>query len=158
MNKLLFTMLAILLMVGGAYAQNTNGDDDDSDSSSQTAFPDVPEGSYAADAVAELADLGIVIGFPDGTFRGNEAFTRYQAALVVTRLIDVLEEQFVTEDDLSSLRNSVQELASDIAALEAAISSGMGMDADASSSPRPPKPARRPARTRGQSRPKHPLD
>ena len=129
MNKLLFTMLAILLMVGGAYAQDN--DDDDSDSSSQTSFPDVPEGSYAADAVAELADLGIVIGFPDGTFRGNEAFTRYQAALVVTRLIDVLESQFVTEDELGSLRNSVQEIASDIAALEAAVSSGMGMDPEA---------------------------
>ena len=131
MKKLLFTMLALLLMVGGAYAQNTNGDDDDSDSGSQTSFPDVPEGSYAADAVAELADLGIVIGFPDGTFRGNEAFTRYQAALVVTRLIDVLESQFVTEDDLASLRNAVQEIASDIAALEAAISSGTGMDPEA---------------------------
>ncbi len=131
MKKLLFTMLALLLMAGGAFAQNDSDDDDSDSGSSQTSFPDVPEGSYAADAVAELADLGIVIGFPDGTFRGNEAFTRYQAALVVTRLIDVLESQFVTEDELASLRNAVQEIASDIAALEAAISSGMGMDPEA---------------------------
>ena len=128
MNKLFLTMLAVLLMVGGAYAQN---DSDNDDSSAQASFPDVPEGSYAADAVAQLSDLGIVIGFPDGTFRGNDAFTRYQAALVVTRLIDVLESQFVTSDELVSLRNSVQQLASDIAALEAAIGDGTGLDEEA---------------------------
>ena len=83
----------------------------------QMAFPDVPAGHWAGDAVARIAELGIVIGFPDGTFRGNESFTRYQAALVVSRLLDVIEGRMaLTDADLAALRNALQELAADVAA------------------------------------------
>ncbi len=85
-------------------------------------FPDVPAGSYAEEAVARLADLGIVLGFPDGTFRGNDAFTRYQAALVVSRLLDVVDAEMLTDADLDTVRNALQELASDVAANEQAVS------------------------------------
>lgn len=106
MKRLLITLLAALF-VGGAFAQS--------------AFPDIPENHWAADAVDRISDLGIVIGFPDGTFRGNEAFTRYQAALVVSRMLDVVADEVdarfaMTDEDLASLRNAVQELASDVAA------------------------------------------
>jgi hypothetical protein len=108
MKRFLIAVLAVLL-ASGAMAQ-------------QPPFPDVPAGHWAEDAVARIADLGIVIGFPDGTFRGNEGFTRYQAALVVSRLLDVIAEdiaaaQALTAEDLAALRNAVQELASDLAAL-----------------------------------------
>lgn len=110
--KKLVLALGTTLVVGGALAQ--------------TSFPDVPEDSYAADAVAELVELGILTGFPDGTFRGNEAFTRYQAALVVSRLLDVLEENTaaagaLSEEDLATLNNAVQELASGLDGLDARI-------------------------------------
>ena len=106
MKKLLIALLAAVL-ASGAFAQ--------------TPFPDIPENHWAEDAVARIADLGIVIGFPDGTFRGNEAFTRYQSALVVSRLLDVLQanieaSQAMTDADIASLRNALQELASDVAA------------------------------------------
>lgn len=106
MKKLLLTLLAACL-VSGAIAQE--------------AFPDIPAGHWAGDAVTRIADLGIVIGFPDGTFRGNEAFTRYQAALVISRLLDVIQAdmdamQAMTDADIASLRNALQELASDVAA------------------------------------------
>ena len=112
MKKLLLTVLAALL-ASGATAQ-------------QTSFPDIPAGHWAADAVSRIADLGIVIGFPDGTFRGNEAFTRYQAALVISRLLDVINEdiaaaQALTDQDIASLRNALQELAADVAAQGVAI-------------------------------------
>jgi hypothetical protein len=89
--------------------------------SAQEAFPDIPAGHWAGEAVSRIADLGIVIGFPDGTFRGNESFTRYQAALVVSRLLDVIQSnldamQAMTDEDIASLRNALQELASDVAA------------------------------------------
>jgi len=122
MKKFFLAILAVAF-VSGALAQE---------------FPDVPEGSYAADAVERLAELGIVIGFPDGTFRGNEAFTRYQAALVVTRLLDVIEADFLSAEDLDTVRNALQEIASDVsantervAALEEAIAAADGADADA---------------------------
>ncbi len=125
MKKLIITLLAAVL-ASGALAQ--------------TSFPDIPANHWAGDAVERIADLGIVIGFPDGTYRGNEAFTRYQAALVVSRLLDVLNDNVnsalaLTQADVDSLRNAVQELASDVAAqgvrLSAAESAIAGLSDDA---------------------------
>ncbi len=113
MKKLAVTLLAAVL-ASGAFAQSS--------------FPDIPANHWAGDAVDRIADLGIVIGFPDGTFRGNEAFTRYQAALVVSRLLDVLSENLdaamaLSRADIESLRNAVQELSSDLAAQGVRLSS-----------------------------------
>lgn len=124
MKKLIFTLLAAVL-ASGAFAQSS--------------FPDIPANHWAGDAVDRIADLGIVIGFPDGTYRGNEAFTRYQAALVVSRMLDVFNDNVnsalaLTQADVDSLRNAVQELASDVAAqgvrLSAAESAIAGLSDD----------------------------
>lgn len=124
MKKLLITLLAAIT-ASGAFAQYS--------------FPDIPANHWAGDAVDRISDLGIVIGFPDGTFRGNEAFTRYQAALVVSRLLDVINDNLnsalaLTQADVDSLRNAVQELASDVAAqgvrLSAAESAIAGLSDD----------------------------
>src|SRR5438045_2354486 len=48
----------------------------------QGPFPDVPVAHWAYDAVNELTALGIVHGYPDGTFRGGSAITRYELALL----------------------------------------------------------------------------
>ena len=107
MKRIMLVSLAALL-ASGAFAQSQ-------------AFPDIPAGHWASDAVARIADLGIVVGFPDGTFRGNESFTRYQAALVISRLLDVVDQQMasqmLSQDDLDSLRNAVQELGSTVDSL-----------------------------------------
>ncbi len=105
MKKLLIAILAILATAGF----------------SQEAFPDIPAGHWAGDAVTRIADLGIVIGFPDGTYRGNENVTRYQTALIISRLLDVIQTNMdamkaMTDADIASLRNALQELASDVAA------------------------------------------
>ncbi|MDZ7704578.1 MAG: S-layer homology domain-containing protein [Trueperaceae bacterium] len=107
MKRLLIVCLATLT-ASGAFAQ-------------QPPFPDIPAGHWSSDAVARIADLGIVIGFPDGTFRGNESFTRYQAALVIDRLLDVIGSDLnaalaLTNSDIAALRNALQELAADVAA------------------------------------------
>lgn len=96
------------------------------------AFPDIPAGHWASEAVTRLTDLGIIIGFPDNTFRGNESFTRYQAALVISRLLDVIAADMdavlaMTQADIEALRNALQELAADVAAQGAQIE---GLSAD----------------------------
>ncbi len=88
------------------------------------SFPDVQPDHWAADAVERIADLGIVQGFPDGTYRGNESFTRYQAALVIERLLLVLTENTqaalaLTQDDVAALRMLVDQLRADLDALAA---------------------------------------
>lgn len=50
----------------------------------------VPFDHWAYDAVQRLVDEGIIIGYPDGTFRGNRAMTRYEFAMAISRLLDVL--------------------------------------------------------------------
>ena len=91
------------------------------------SFPDVPQGHWAGDAVSRITQLGIITGFPDGTFRGNEAFTRYQAALVISRLIDLLNQniassQAMTEADIAALRAAIGELAAELDALGSRLS------------------------------------
>lgn len=51
-------------------------------------FPDVPTDHWAYQAVANLQERGIVIGYPDGTFGGKRAMTRYEFAVATDRLID----------------------------------------------------------------------
>jgi hypothetical protein len=115
MKKLVLAVLAALAFTG-VQAQ---------------AFPDIPADHWAGEAVTRIADLGIVIGFPDGTYRGNEGFTRYQAALVISRLLDVIRAEIAAEKalndaDIASLRNALQELASDVAAQDVRLSAVEG--------------------------------
>jgi hypothetical protein len=115
MKKFLLAILAALALTG-VQAQ---------------AFPDIPAGHWAGDAVQRIADLGIVIGFPDGTYRGNEGFTRYQAALVISRLLDVIRrdmdaEKAMNDADIAALRNALQELASDVAAQDVRLNAVEG--------------------------------
>ena len=49
-------------------------------------FPDVPIDSWAYDAVNYLQEEGFVIGYPDGTFKGDQPLTRYEFAMVVSRV------------------------------------------------------------------------
>ncbi len=48
--------------------------------------PDVPSGRLFSDAVAELFAIGVLEGYPDGTFRGDQPITRYEAAVALWRL------------------------------------------------------------------------
>ena len=88
-------------------------------------FSDVPAGHWAKEAVEALASEGIILGFPDGTFRGNENLTRYQAAMIIYRLLQKLEPgQMASMDDetITALRNAVQELAAELASLGVRVS------------------------------------
>jgi predicted nucleic acid-binding Zn-ribbon protein len=96
-------------------------------------FSDVPAGHWAKEAVEALVAKGILTGFPDGTFRGNEPITRYQAALIIYRLLQQIEEELkakgtsptmeaMSPEDLEALKNAIQELAAELAALGVRVS------------------------------------
>ncbi len=57
------------------------------------AFPDVPASHWAYDAVEYLAARGLVIGYPDGEFKGDRVLTRYEYAMIIARLVQQLEQQ-----------------------------------------------------------------
>ncbi|MBD3173850.1 MAG: hypothetical protein GF320_01615, partial [Armatimonadia bacterium] len=49
--------------------------------------PDVPWDHWAYDAIAELYDAGLLEGYPDGTFKGENNLTRYEFAMALARLL-----------------------------------------------------------------------
>ncbi|MEN6400452.1 MAG: S-layer homology domain-containing protein [Armatimonadia bacterium] len=49
----------------------------------------VPFEHWAYDACQQLSGYGIIIGYPDGTWRGDRPLTRYEFAMAVTRLLDL---------------------------------------------------------------------
>jgi len=54
-------------------------------------FADVPAEHWAFDAIAELAAKGILEGYPDGTFKGDRAMTRYEMAMALARILARIE-------------------------------------------------------------------
>lgn len=121
MKRLTATLFALLLIGGSAFAQSS--------------FDDVPEDHWAGDAVERIADLGVVIGFPDGSFRGNEAFTRYQAALVISRLLDVIDQNIgaiaaLTEEDMAAMQSAMDGFRGQLDDLDARVGALEGAGPD----------------------------
>lgn len=53
----------------------------------QATFPDVPESSWFAEYVAKAQALGLIEGYPDGTFRPAQQITRAEAAKLIYLLM-----------------------------------------------------------------------
>ena len=59
------------------------------------------DGKWYADDVQALTDAGIIKGFPDGTFRGDELITRQQLAMLLTRTIESKNPEVKSSVDFS---------------------------------------------------------
>lgn len=55
-------------------------------------FSDVPEDHWAYEALDYLQEAGLVEGYPDGTFHGDRAFTRYEMAMVIARIFTKIQD------------------------------------------------------------------
>ncbi|WP_293915291.1 S-layer homology domain-containing protein [Deinococcus sp.] len=89
------------------------------------ALTDVPAGHWAKDAIDKLVSQGIILGYPDGTFRGTQNLTRYEAAVIIARLLNQMgtpQAPALDPETLTSLQNAIQELAADLAALGVRVS------------------------------------
>ena len=63
-----------------------------------TVFPDIEENHWAYVAVDDMAKRGLLVGYPDGTFKGDRAVTRYEFAQVIHRAIEKAKELGQTVD------------------------------------------------------------
>lgn len=54
-------------------------------------FSDLPAGHWAYDSIVQLAAVGLVEGYPDGTFGGARTLTRYEASMIFARALARLE-------------------------------------------------------------------
>lgn len=79
-------------------------------------FPDVPGTHWASSAVQQLKAKGILEGYPDGLYRGKRAASRYELAMVASRIVAKLEQmeaslpdfnQFATKEELAAVKRMV---------------------------------------------------
>ena len=103
MKKSLISALTTALVVGAASTTFA----------AANPFEDVPADQWAYDAIAQLAADGVIEGYGDGTYRGDQEITRYEMAQMVARamaknasgvnkaMIDKLAAEFA--DELNSL-------------------------------------------------------
>lgn len=73
--KKIFAIAAVAALTAGvsAYAANP--------------FSDVTPDDWAYQAVVDLSEQGVVIGYPDGTFRGERNITRFEMAQIIARML-----------------------------------------------------------------------
>jgi hypothetical protein len=90
-----------------------------------TQLSDVRPTDWAYEALRSLVErYGCIAGYPDGTYRGNRAMTRYEFAAglnaclqQIERLITTATENFVTKQDLETITRLVEEFRSELTAL-----------------------------------------
>lgn len=56
-------------------------------------FTDVPEGHWAYESIAKVAEMGIMRGTPQGEFKGQKKLTRYRMAVITARIVSTLEDK-----------------------------------------------------------------
>ena len=98
-QQLLVAPAALGLLASGANAAelNINGVSDYAASADQvtsvTQFSDVYPTDWAYQALSNLVEqYGCVAGYPNGTFSGNRAMTRYEAAALLNSCLDRVTE------------------------------------------------------------------
>ncbi|HOY63709.1 MAG: Outer membrane protein alpha precursor [bacterium ADurb.Bin236] len=87
MKKLVLAALALTLTVGISVK------------SYSATLVDVHSGHWAADAVQKLVDSGLIEGYPDGTFKGDRPLTRYEYAMVIARMMDILDKTYCLKSE-----------------------------------------------------------
>ena len=66
---------------------NNSGNVNSNKAQANVEFPDVPENHWAYDYVENLAKKGLLVGYPDGEFKGDRTMTRYEFAAVMYRAL-----------------------------------------------------------------------
>ena len=103
MNKKLATVLAATCVLGATTAFAAN------------PFSDVQPSDWAYQAVEQLADEGIIIGYPDGTFGGERNITRYEMAQLVARAM--AHEDMANAEQQAQINRLANEFANELNSL-----------------------------------------
>lgn len=109
------------------YSQEGNNTQDQVTNVSQ--LRDVSPGDWAFEALRSLVErYGCIAGYPDGTYRGNRALSRYEFAAglnaclnQVERLIQTSTADFVRKSDLETLQRLVSEFRTELTTLGARV-------------------------------------
>ena len=112
MKKLILVVLATLFLTA-VFATSSVG-----------LFSDIPEDHWAYEAVSNVVDAGVMNGYPDGSFKGDETVTRYELAQVLDRMLSYIDAAD------ASLEELVFALSKKIAELSLSVSGSKQLNAD----------------------------
>lgn len=112
--------------------ENAIADDEPLEAISQftsvSQLSDVQPTDWAFQALQTLVErYGCIAGYPDGTFRGNRALTRYEFAAGLNACLNAIERQLgnlssdVSLEDITALRRLQEEFAAELAILESRV-------------------------------------
>ncbi len=98
---------------------------------SVSQLADVQPTDWAFQALQSLVErYGVIAGYPDGTFRGNRAMTRYEFAAGLNAALDRVNEliaagtaDVVRKEDLATLQRLQEEFAAELATLRGRVDS-----------------------------------
>ncbi|EFR43298.1 S-layer homology domain-containing protein [Dialister micraerophilus] len=106
--KKIASMLAVIALSAGASAYAAN------------PFVDVKESSWAYQAVSELSKQGVIEGYSDGTFKGNNHLTRFEMAQIVARLL--AQENQLNESQKATVTKLANEYSQELSNLGVRVS------------------------------------
>ena len=87
----------------------------------ENPFTDVPASHWAYDAIVDLGAKGILMGYPDGSYKGENTVNRYQLALIVAKALARVEQELgegnnpFSNEDLKTLEKLTVEFADELA-------------------------------------------
>ncbi|MEG4348394.1 iron uptake porin [Microcoleus sp. LAD1_D3] len=110
-------------------AEDSSSEDAAGQVTSVSQLSDVRPTDWAFQALQSLVErYGCIAGYPDGTFRGNRAMTRYEFAAglnacldKVTELIQGGSRNLATREDLASVQRLQEEFAAELATLRGRV-------------------------------------
>ena len=83
----------------------------------ESPFADVPKSNWSYSAVSYLASRHMVVGYPDGNFKGDKLATRYEMAAMTARIMNSIDLTKADKKDLEVLSKLVDEYHNELVAL-----------------------------------------
>lgn len=111
------------------YSSEANNQNPMSQVTSVSQFSDVQPTDWAFQALQSLVErYGCIAGYPNGTYRGNRALTRYEFAAGLNACLDRVNEliatatsDLVTKQDLATLQRLQEEFSAELATLRGRV-------------------------------------
>lgn len=98
MKKVIITVFLVLILTMTSFSAN---------------FIDVPTDHWAYEAVNKLVSEGAITGYPDETFKGQNNLSRYEIAVIISRILNEIEKERAliikkTKDDSLSIDEKIE--------------------------------------------------
>jgi hypothetical protein len=97
---------------------------------SVSQLSDVQPTDWSYQAVQSLVErYGCIAGYPNGTFKGSRAATRYELAAALNACLDQISDKFATKEELATLKALQEEFKTELATLKGRVDTLEARDA-----------------------------